>query len=100
MIDEGELSPESALHHPLRNVLTQVLGTPEPLGKADISIIDIANGDRFLLTSDGLHDLVSFENMEKTLTDRDSPKTAAEESLRSALSNGGKDNVTAVVICV
>ena len=100
MIDEGELSPESALHHPLRNVLTQVLGTPEPLGKADISIIDIACGDRFLLTSDGLHDLVSFENIEKTLAASDNPKNAAEALLRSALWNGGKDNITAVVICV
>jgi len=100
MIDEGELSPESALHHPLRNVLTQVLGTPEPLGKTNISIIDIACGDRFLLTSDGLHDLVSFENIEKTLAASDNPKNAAEALLRSALWNGGKDNITAVVIGV
>lgn len=35
MIDEGELSAESALHHPLRHLLTQVLGTGDPLEKAD-----------------------------------------------------------------
>ena len=98
MIDEGELSPEAALQHPLRHLLMQVLGTGDPLDKADTGIIDIAGGDRFLLSSDGLHDLVALETIEKTLADCDNPKKAAELLLQAALQRGGRDNVTAIVV--
>jgi len=98
MIDERELSAEAALRHPLRNVLTQVLGTEEPLEKVDTDLITIARGDRFLLSSDGLHDLVPLQTIKKTLAGCDSPKKSAELLLKSALLNGGKDNVTAIVI--
>lgn len=98
MIDEGDLSPEAALQHPLRHLLMQVLGTGDPLEKADTGIIDIAGGDRFLLSSDGLHDLVALETIEKTLADCDNPKKAAELLLQAALQRGGRDNVTAIVV--
>jgi serine/threonine protein phosphatase PrpC len=100
MIDERELSAEAALRHPLRNVLTQVLGTEEPLEKVDTDLITIARGDRFLLSSDGLHDLVSLQAIKKTLAACDSPKKSAELLLKYALLNGGKDNVTAIVVHV
>ncbi len=98
MIDEGELSVESALHHPLRHLLMQVLGTGDPLEKADTGIIEIAAGDRFLLSSDGLHNLVSLETIKETLAACDTPKEAAEQLLQSALAGGGEDNITAVVV--
>ena len=98
MIDEGELSAESALHHPLRHLLMQVLGTGDPLEKADTGIIEIAGGDRFLLSSDGLHDLVVLDTIKQKLADCASPKEAAEQLVQAALQGGGKDNITAVVV--
>lgn len=100
MIDEGELSPESVLHHPLRNVLTRVLGTREPLEKSDTAVIEIEKEDRFLLSTDGLHDLVSFEAIKETMAECDTPQKSAEQLLNIALQRGGKDNVTAIVVHV
>ena len=44
MIEEGELTPESAANHPLRNMLTRVLGTREALEKVDTGIVEPPQG--------------------------------------------------------
>ena len=72
MIDEGELTPESAAHHPLRKMLTCALGTQEPLEKVDTAVVDAAAGDHFLLCSDGLHNMISSETIAAGQTVRDS----------------------------
>jgi serine/threonine protein phosphatase PrpC len=61
-------------------------------------IIRAAVGDCFLLSVDGLHDLVSFQTIKKKLAACDSPKKSAELVLGAALQNSGKDNVTAIVV--
>jgi protein phosphatase len=98
MIEEGELTPESALNHPLRSVLTRAIGTRETLEKVEIRIVDAAPGDRFLLSSDGLHDMVSLNEIAADLKEGTNPKLSAEKLLAEALRNGGKDNVTIISI--
>jgi serine/threonine protein phosphatase PrpC len=84
MIDEGELTPEAAIIHPLRSVL--------------IRTEDAALGDRFILCSDGLHDMVSFEEIAAMLKDGIDPQQSAEQLLNAALRNGGRDNVSIISI--
>jgi len=98
MIEEGELTPESAANHPLRNMLTRVLGTREALETVDTSVVDTAPGDRFLLSSDGLHRMVSSATITAILKSETDPKKSADKLLQKALQNGGKDNVTVIVI--
>ena len=98
MIDEGELTPEAAIQHPLRSVLTRAIGTRESLEEVEIRTEDAALEDRFLLCSDGLHDMVSFEEIAATLKDGIDPKQSAEQLLNAALRNGGRDNVTIISI--
>lgn len=98
MIDEGELTPEAAINHPLRSVLTRAVGTQEPLEEVEIRIVDAAIGDRFLLSSDGLHDMVSFKEIARTLKNEIDPQQSAEQLLNAALRNGGRDNVTTISI--
>jgi serine/threonine protein phosphatase PrpC len=98
MIDEGELAPEAAIKHPLRSVLTRAVGTQESLEEVEIRTEDAALGDRFLLCSDGLHDMVSFEEIAATLKDGIDPRQSAEQLLNAALRNGGRDNVTIISI--
>lgn len=98
MIEEGELTPEAAANHPLRGVLTRAVGTEEPLQEVDIRILDAAPGDRFLLCSDGLHDMVSLDEITASLKSAIDPKQAAEGLLNAALRNGGRDNVTVIAI--
>jgi protein phosphatase len=98
MIDEGELTPEDAIKHPLRSVLTRAVGTQEPLEEVEISIVDAAQGDRFLLCSDGLHDMVSLKEITTTLKEGIDPQQSAEQLLNAALRYGGRDNVTTISI--
>ena len=74
MIEEGELTPESAANHPLRNMLTRVLGTREALEKVDTGVVDAAPGDRFLLCSDGLHNMMSPGMISAPLKSQTDPK--------------------------
>lgn len=98
MIEEGELTPESARNHPLRSVLTRAVGTQEPLEEVEIHTLDVASGDRYLLSSDGLHNMVSLNEIAMTLKNGADSKESAEHLLNAALRNGGKDNVTVVTI--
>jgi len=98
MIEEGELTPESAANHPLRNMLTRVLGTREALEKVDTGVVDADPGDRFLLCSDGLHNIMSPGIITATLKSQTDPKNTAEKLLQKALQYGGKDNVNIIVI--
>lgn len=97
MIDEGELSPESAATHPFRNMLTLVIGTQEPLERVYTCTLNLAPGDRFLLCSDGLHNAVAFKEIEKVLGDGNNPEDAARQLLSLALDRGGRDNITIIV---
>jgi len=94
------LSPVEAVYHPLRNMLTRALGTREPLEKIEIATLNIAHGDCFLLSSDGLHGFVPVNTIEDILKRQLLPKQSAQELLQAALENGGKDNITIIVIHV
>jgi protein phosphatase len=98
MIEEGELTEDAAADHPLRSVLTRAVGTPEPLETPEIKLLEIKPGDRFLLASDGLHDMVAFADIKIILTRPGGPQTSAQDLLTAALKNGGKDNVTVIVV--
>lgn len=98
MIDEGEIPTEAAATHPLRNVLTRAVGTQVPLEQVETRILDVAVGDRFLISSDGLHKMVSANEIADTLSNSENPEQAAAKLLRLALSNGGEDNITGVII--
>ena len=66
----------------------------------DISEIPVAIGDRFLLCSDGLTDMVSDEVIADVLRTELNTETAAGRLIAAALAAGGKDNVTALVIAL
>jgi len=98
MIAEGDLTPESAKTHPFRNMLTRAVGTQETLEEIQTRILDIAAGDRFLLSSDGLHNMVSDLQIASTLKGGIDPRDSAEHLLAAALEKGGNDNVTIIVV--
>src|SRR3954452_1305232 len=97
LVDEGRLTPEEAEHHPQRSVLMRVLSDivddPEP----DFSIRESRVGDRYLLCSDGLSGVVSFETLHETLAAGDPPGTTCERLVALARRAGAPDNVTCIV---
>jgi PPM family protein phosphatase len=98
MIDEGELSAEAAATHPLRNVLTRAVGTQVLLEQVETRVLELALGDRFLISTDGLHKMISTDEIAETLINMENPKQAAEKLLQLALANGGEDNITGIII--
>lgn len=89
--------PATLAHHPMRHVLTNVLGARDQV-TMHLSEHDLRAGDRLLLCSDGLHGVVEDDRLRDILADREDLREAAESLVEAALSAGTRDNVTAVVI--
>ena len=96
MVRRGLLSEEQAATHPMRNYITRAVGT-EPEIAADIISIPRKNGDRWLVCSDGLHGLVARERLQELLGMED-PEEAADQMIREALDQGGRDNISLVLV--
>jgi protein phosphatase len=99
LVDAGRLAPEDVRTHPMRNVVLRWMSSDARVGSAadvDITTLDVAPGDRLLLCSDGLTDLVSDGRIAAELAEPDA-QTAAAALTHAALVAGGKDNVTCVV---
>jgi PPM family protein phosphatase len=97
LVDTGRLAPEARTTHPWRNVvLRSVDGDPQG-GGLDVVRLDIEVGDRLLLASDGLTDLVADEVIADVLAAEESEEAAAVLT-HLALDAGGRDNITVVVV--
>ena len=99
LVQEGRLSPEEARTHPQRNILTRVLGNDTEV-EPDVFRADPVRGDRYLLCSDGLSNEVDDERTASVLRRLADPDDAARELVRLANENGGRDNITVVVVDV
>jgi serine/threonine protein phosphatase PrpC len=99
MVRRGELTAEQAAVHPHRSVITRALGTDREV-EPDVKEVEVAEGDRILLCSDGLTGMVSDEQIAALLAGTDAPQAAADALAKAALAGGGEDNVTVVVVDV
>jgi PPM family protein phosphatase len=99
MVRRGELTPDQAAVHPHRSVITRALGTDGDL-EPDINEVDIGEGDRIVLCSDGLSGFVSEADITALLARDELPQATAELLVKAALAAGGEDNVTVVVVDV
>jgi protein phosphatase len=98
LVDEGTLQPEDVALHPWRHVvLRSVNGTLAELG--DVAYVSLGIGDRVLLASDGLTDLVTEAHIE-SMVGRHADDAAAEALLAAALAAGGRDNITCLLVTV
>jgi protein phosphatase len=96
MADAG-LAGDAAKTMAMGGVLTRALGVGVSVD-TDVGHVGIADGDRLLLCSDGLTDLVAEESIRGLLGRREPASTSAHRLVEAALDAGGLDNVTALVI--
>jgi protein phosphatase len=98
MVHKGLLTREEARNHKDRNVLSRALGSR---AQVEVSCWDeplpIQPGDRFLLCSDGLHDLVTDQEMLE-LANYGDVGVATERLVRTANENGGYDNISVILL--
>lgn len=96
LLERPELT-ESDLAYLPRNVITRALGIG-PTVDVDLAKVRVELGDVFLLCSDGLHGLVEDEEIAQIVATEPVLTAACERLVARANENGGKDNITAVLI--
>ena len=97
-IDLGIITPEQALTHPLRHVLTRALGI-EKYVETSITEMKIASSDRLLLCTDGLTKMMTDKEIAETIFKNTmSLDETCEALIKEANQRGGNDNVTVVVV--
>lgn len=92
----GVLRPEDVPRFPYKNVIVRAVGL-SPALDVDLRTVDVAPGDRYLLCSDGLTDLVDDGRIGERLSTGAEPAATAHALVELALEAGGLDNVTAIV---
>ena len=96
LVDDGRLTPEAAATHPQRSLLLRALdGRTE--AEPDLSIREVRVGDRYLLCSDGLSDVVTEQTLHKTLVSIADLDDAVIQLVELAIRSGGPDNITCIV---
>lgn len=100
LVREGQLEPDAIYTHPRRNVITRSLGHIAEV-EVDIWVLRLQQGDRFLLCSDGLWEMIGNDTaLQQFLTGEPDPKTAVAKMIAAANEAGGKDNIGVVVVHV
>ena len=94
--EQGKITDEEAFVHPQRNILLQALGVEETVN-ADFFSFRLQEGDRLLLCSDGLSDMLRAAEISRIIGCAD-PEQAADKLLEQSLDNGGRDNVSLILI--
>jgi protein phosphatase len=97
LVDEGRLTQAEAEQHPQRSVLMRVLSDVVDDVEPDLSMREARAGDRYLLCSDGLSGVVSYDTLRETLATGGDPATTCELLVNLARRAGAPDNVTAIV---
>jgi serine/threonine protein phosphatase PrpC len=92
----GAITPEEAARSAHRHVITRAIGL-YPTVHSDTLAVDLVAGDRLLVCSDGVSDLVRPDRMTELLRQAD-VSHAVEGIVDEALANGGKDNITAIAV--
>ena len=97
MVRRGLLDPAAAAQHNFRHVITNVVGGSDPGVQVEMHKLPLEAGDRLLLCSDGLTEMISDEEVLTLLGEAADPATACNRLVDRANDKGGRDNVTVVV---
>jgi PPM family protein phosphatase len=95
LVDSGAITPDEALHHPARAVVSQALngGAYRPY----VAAHDVRTGDRYLVCSDGLTDYVEPSGIARTVSEVADRSSCCAALIDAALRTGAPDNVSCVV---
>jgi serine/threonine protein phosphatase PrpC len=96
---DSSVDPRSFANHPMRNVLTNVLGARED-SEVHLQEHLVVPGDRLLLCTDGVHGVLDREAIAPILGRADGVVSLVDSLLADAVAHGSRDNMTALVIAV
>lgn len=99
MVEAGIIKQEEIYTHPQRNIIYRSLGNQQKL-KVDLFQKRLQRGDRLLLCSDGLWEMVRDPEMAKIMQKAPNSEIACQQLIKTANANGGKDNIGVVIVSV
>ena len=94
LVRNGELTPEEARVHPMKNILTQAVGAVDDI-EVETGNFSVEAGDIYLLCTDGLTNMVEDFDIGKILLESENP---ADDLIQAALDGGGHDNISVIVV--
>lgn len=97
MVTSGVIDRKSARHHEKKNMITRAIGGDDTV-LPDFFPVDIKSGNRVLMCSDGLTNMVEDSVIEKVLKNTKDIEEAAEILIDIANDNGGRDNISVIII--
>ena len=97
LADAGVIAAEEVRSHRQRHILTGALGAKSGVPRVELGRHDLQDGDRVLVASDGLTEMVTDEGIAEILRRESDPTAACAALVAAALDHGGTDNVTVVV---
>ena len=98
MVRSGALRPDEVAGHRLRHVITNVVGGQEPGVKVEAHALEVQAGDRLLLSSDGLTEMVTNDAIAATLRAEPLPEVAARKLLAQVNEGAANDNITVLIV--
>lgn len=99
LVRDGRLTPEEAAVHPQRSIITRSIGVDEHVEVATYEV-ELRDGDRVLLCSDGLTSMVRDDAIRSFLQVEVDPQAAADRLVTAANEAGGEDNITVLIVDV
>jgi len=100
LVSTGRLSPEEAENHPYGNVITRAVGPSEADLHPDYVRLEVLDSDRFVICSDGLTKELTDYGIRHFLREHADPEQAIRAMLAASLDNGGRDNISIIVVDV
>ena len=97
LVDCGRLEACEVASSGVAHILTNAIGGSTEQVEVDVDLLRLEDGDRILLCSDGLTDLVEDDAITNTLAGSPASSDACAELMRQALDGGGRDNITVIV---
>lgn len=96
MVRAGELNREESRYHPQKNIITKAIGVSE-LVEPDFFMLEVSDGEKLLLCSDGLSNMVEDDKISEILSRPEEPEKLAKQCVDEALFYGGLDNIAVVI---
>ncbi|HIX72318.1 MAG TPA: Stp1/IreP family PP2C-type Ser/Thr phosphatase [Candidatus Anaerobutyricum stercoripullorum] len=96
LVRAGELDRAESRNHPQKNIITKAVGVADTVSP-DFFMLDITEGQRILLCSDGLSNMVDDEKLEEIMAEPGEIDELAKKCVDEALFYGGLDNIAVVI---
>ncbi|GCE26788.1 hypothetical protein KDA_22720 [Dictyobacter alpinus] len=100
LVESKQIEAEDVYTHPQRNLIYRSLGAGHKHVEVDIFHEVLQPGDKLLLCSDGLWEMIRHQDLLKALGEQNSPQVICDTLIDLANANGGEDNISAIVVHV